>query len=124
MTDMLFDQLVTAVRASADGDTPLDRLRAAAHVSRGVVDVGDALLGHFVDEARMAGCSWTDVGSALGVTKQAAQKKYVGGSLERATPRARHVVAAAEDLATGQGAAAVRLDHLLLAMLTAEPGTI
>src|SRR5687767_6314113 len=107
MAEALFDQLVAAVHDTASADTPLDRLRAAAFLSRGVPDVADALLGHFVDESRRAGCSWADVGGALGVTRQAAQKRYVDGAFERLTPRARKVVDAADELAAAQGASAV-----------------
>ena len=40
-------------------------------------DVADHLIGHFVDQARRSGASWTDIGSSMGVTKQAAQKRFV-----------------------------------------------
>lgn len=37
----------------------------------------DHLLGHFVDQARRSVASWTDIGKCMGVTKQAAQKRFV-----------------------------------------------
>jgi hypothetical protein len=36
----------------------------------------DELLDHFVDAARTAGCSWTDIGCSLGVSKRAAQQRF------------------------------------------------
>lgn len=39
-------------------------------------DIADHLIGHFVDQARRSGASWTDIGKAMGVTKQAAQKRF------------------------------------------------
>jgi hypothetical protein len=35
------------------------------------------LIGHFVDQARRSGASWTEIGKSMGVTKQAAQKRFV-----------------------------------------------
>ena len=39
--------------------------------------MADHLIGHFVDQARRSGASWTDIGRSMGVTKQAAQKRFV-----------------------------------------------
>ena len=46
---------------------------AAEHLG----EVADHLIGHFVDQARRSGASWTDIGRSMGVTKQAAQKRFV-----------------------------------------------
>jgi hypothetical protein len=40
-------------------------------------DVADHLIGHFVDQARRSGATWTQIGQSLGVSKQAAQKRFV-----------------------------------------------
>lgn len=40
-------------------------------------EVADHLIGHFVDQARRSGASWTEIGKCMGVTKQAAQKRFV-----------------------------------------------
>src|SRR5260370_22819002 len=37
---------------------------------------GDELIGRFVAEARDAGCSWTDIGARMGVSKQAARQRF------------------------------------------------
>jgi hypothetical protein len=37
----------------------------------------DQLIIHFVNEARDAGLSWTQIGERMGVTKQAARKRFV-----------------------------------------------
>src|SRR3954464_3661989 len=103
MTLLTFDQLIHAVHAAAPSDEPLEQLRTAAVVSASITESADALLGHFVDQSRRAGHSWTEIGVALGVTKQAAQKRFVG-SLDRFTPRARDVAekAAARVAAAGR----------------------
>ena len=40
-------------------------------------ELADHLIGHFVDQARRSGASWTDIGRAMGVTKQAARKRFM-----------------------------------------------
>ena len=37
---------------------------------------GDELIGRFVAEAREAGCSWTEIGERMGVSKQAARQRF------------------------------------------------
>jgi hypothetical protein len=39
-------------------------------------DVCEGNVGHLVEWAREQGAAWSDIGSALGVTRQAAQKRY------------------------------------------------
>ena len=56
----------------------LDQLSDAVIAADHLDDVADHLIGHFVDQARRSGASWTDIGRSMGVTKQAAQKHFVG----------------------------------------------
>ena len=69
------DELISYVR-STDG-TALDRVSAAVRISEHLGELADHLIGHFVDQARRTGASWTDIGQSMGVTKQAAQKRFV-----------------------------------------------
>ena len=39
--------------------------------------VGEEVLDRFVAEARAANCSWSEIGAALGVSKQAAQQRFL-----------------------------------------------
>ncbi|MGW4462499.1 RNA polymerase subunit sigma-70 [Micromonospora sp. NBC_01796] len=64
------------------GPDPLESLRAAAGLRRGVERM-EAVL---VRRARVAGASWAQVAEALGVSKQAAHRKYGGGGLFRQEP--------------------------------------
>jgi ATP-dependent Clp protease ATP-binding subunit ClpA len=123
MMHVPFDDLVAAVMASAPDEDSLEQLRSAAVISAALSDTSDALLDHFVDRCRHDGRSWAEIGRALGVSKQAAQKKFVDSSLQRLTPRTRTVMNAAREMAEDQGAGALRLDHLLLAVFT-EPETV
>ena len=73
---MELGDLVEQVEDTAISDEPLDRLSAAMGVKAEMDDLTDTLIGHFVDQARRAGCSWSEIGEAMGVTKQAAQQRH------------------------------------------------
>lgn len=62
-------------KAAATGDD-LELLTGAISVSQEVLALGDSLVGHFVDQARRAGHSWTAIGDHLGISKQAARKRF------------------------------------------------
>ena len=115
--------LIDEVEARSPSVEPLDLLATAATTAEDVSEAADALLSHFVDRTRRAGHSWTEIGAALGVTKQAVRKRFSGDEKrdprgwERFTDRARavastHAFAAAEELGNNY----VGTEHLLLAM--------
>ncbi len=111
----------------------LEQLSGAVIVAEHLGDLADHLIGHFVDQARRTGASWTDIGRSMGVTKQAAQKRFVpkdpgeatgldpAQGFSRFTPRARHVVELAQDEARAAGNSEIRPEHLVLGLL-GEPG--
>src|SRR5215470_8513413 len=55
----------------------LDQLSDAVIAADHLGEVADHLIGHFVDQARRSGASWTAIGRSMGVSKQAAQKRFV-----------------------------------------------
>ena len=118
--------LISIVVADCPDDEPLGRLSTAAALMREVGDTADAALGYFVDQARRSGRSWSEIGDALGVSKQAAQQRHglrLGGipvTFERFTERAKSVVAASEAAARDLGHGYIGTEHLLLAQY-AEP---
>jgi len=118
------DDLIDAVHHGPSD--PLARLEAAGAVADQLNAVADHLLGHFVDAARRSGASWSDIGRRLGVTKQAAQQRFVPGrapddrTFHRFTTRARNVVLAAHDAAVAGRSAEVTPAHLVLGLLS-EP---
>jgi len=61
--------------ARVEGDDPLERITSAMAVKREVEDAAEALLDRVVRDAREAGRSWSEIGAAMGVTKQAAQQR-------------------------------------------------
>jgi len=114
--------LIETVEQDAPSSNLLDLLATASETIAQLADVGDAVLGHFVDRCRRQGHSWTEISSALGVTKQAAHKRfsYSSPTLERFTPRARSAVDAASRAARDLGHNFVGTEHLLIGLFS-EP---
>jgi len=124
------DDLIDAIKKTHSD--ALDQLQNAVIVADHMSDVADHLIGHFVDQARRSGASWTDIGRSMGVTRQAAQKRFVpkaeadldpSQGFGRYTPRARNVVMAAHNTAKGAGHAEGLPEHLVLGLL-GEPDSI
>jgi len=133
------DDLIALARSAADSDDPIDELAAAAGLKSELDELTDAVLGHFVDQARRAGRSWSQIGEALGVTKQAAQQKHTSTESvarrilsriaerwqpgSRFTARAKVTVVAAHEAAQALGHGYIGTEHLLLGLF-AEPESI
>ena len=117
------DELIGFVKGQEG--TALDHVSAAVRVSEHLGELADTLIGHFVDQARRSGASWTEIGQSMGVTKQAAQKRFVAKApdwadllsgafrqdpvkFSRFTDRAKRTVIAARQEATKR-----RHDHVL-----------
>ncbi|MFD4604808.1 Clp protease N-terminal domain-containing protein [Streptomyces sp. NPDC058464] len=124
------DDLIAAIKKVHP--EPLDQLQDAVIAADHLGDVADHLIGHFVDQARRSGASWTDIGKSMGVTRQAAQKRFVpkestaldpSQGFDRYTPRAKNVVMAAHNEAVAARNAEGRPEHLVLGLL-AEPDGI
>jgi hypothetical protein len=123
------DELIAAVHAThPDGDA-ITHLSDAVLVAEQLSDHADHLVGHFVDQARRAGASWTEIGRGMGVTKQAAQKRFVPrssddvpelGNWARFTDRARTAVAASQDRARAAKHGHIEPGHVLLGLLEDE----
>jgi hypothetical protein len=120
------DSLISYVKTLHPDGGPLDRLADAVLAAGELDEQSDALIGYFVDQARASGASWSQIGGAIGVSKQAAQKRFVGREDElapesktfsRFTPRARASVAAAGQLAADTGAGVVDSVHLAAGVL-------
>lgn len=79
--------LIDRVRVAAGEGEDLDLLAEAVSLSEDVASLGDALVVHFVDQARRAGHSWTAIGVQMGVSKQAARQRF-GGHHDRPAPAA------------------------------------
>jgi hypothetical protein len=128
------DNLIAYVKALHPEGGPLENVSDAFAVSEQLNEQSDALIGYFVDQARRSGLSWSQIGAAMGVSKQAAQKRFVptkaadimtvaAQPFSRFTPRAARSLAAAGQLATAEGASLMGIAHLAAAQLS-EPGGI
>lgn len=122
------DDLIDAITKAAT--EPLDQLSSAVLTADALGDVADHLIGHFVDRARRSGASWTDIGRSMGVTKQAAQKRFVPKGPEpgasegfgRFTPRARNVVVTAQNEAHAAHNDQIGTVHLVLGLVAESKG--
>jgi hypothetical protein len=123
------DDLIEAIKKAHS--EPLEQLQDAVIAGDHLGDVADHLIGHFVDQARRSGASWTEIGKSMGVTRQAAQKRFVpkesadldpSQGFSRYTPRARNVVMAAHNEALAARNPEGRPEHLLLGLLSEPEG--
>jgi hypothetical protein len=131
------DELISYV-TSTDGNA-LDRVSAAVRISEHLGELADHLIGHFVDQARRTGASWTEIGQSMGVTKQAAQKRFVPRASDwgdllsgafppdpvkfsRFTDRARRAVISARQEAIRRRNDRVLPEHLVLGLLHEQEG--
>jgi hypothetical protein len=127
------DELIAGIK-KANNDQ-LAQLSNAVLVADHLGELADHLIGHFVDQARRSGASWTEIGRSIGVSKQAAQKRFVPKTpnepndldpqqgFNRFTPQARNVVVAAQNEARAAGNDEICTSHLVLALL-AQPDTL
>ncbi|MEV0089277.1 Clp protease N-terminal domain-containing protein [Saccharopolyspora sp. NPDC050642] len=118
------DALIQAIK-KAHPDA-LDQLSDAVIAADHLGEVADHLIGHFVDQARRSGASWTEIGKSMGVSKQAAQKRFVpkadagldmSQGFARFTDRARNVVVLSQAEARTSGSVEIRPEHLVLGLL-------
>ncbi|HEX2497786.1 MAG: Clp protease N-terminal domain-containing protein [Actinomycetes bacterium] len=121
---MTLDELISEVIGQRPNGTPLDHLADASAVAHHLDELADHLVGHFVDQARRSGASWKMIGQSMGVTKQAAQKRFVAGesSLDRFTDRAKVVVLKAQLEARSRGHQEVTSLHLVRGLLAEWDG--
>jgi hypothetical protein len=126
MTPVRLDDLIADINRTYEA--PLDRVGGALELSEQLGEIADSLIGHFVDQARRAGASWTEIGRSMGVTKQAAQKRFVtrratqsepldpSQGFSRFGPDARTVIVRAQEIARGRSNDQITVAHLTLAL--------
>jgi hypothetical protein len=124
------DDLIEAIKKVHPNT--LDQLTDAVIAADHLGELADHLIGHFVDQARRSGASWTEIGKSMGVTKQAAQKRFTpkepsepsaldpNQGFGRFTERAKRVVMASQEAARHAGHGYIGTEHLVLGLLS-EP---
>ncbi|KAF0849082.1 Clp protease N-terminal domain-containing protein [Nocardia caishijiensis] len=127
------DDLIDGIK-KARPDNVLEQLTDAVVVGNHMGEVADHLIGHFVDQARRSGASWTEIGASMGVSKQAAQKRFVPkqpgdtaamdpqAGFAKFTDRARQVVVGAQESARTAGNDQITLGHLILGLIGQSEG--
>ncbi|MFB7876671.1 Clp protease N-terminal domain-containing protein [Nocardia sp. NPDC056064] len=127
------DDLIDGIK-KARPDNVLDQLSDAVVAANHLGEVADHLIGHFVDQARRSGASWTDIGVSMGVSKQAAQKRFVPkqpgdaaamdpqAGFAKFTDRARQVVVGSQESARAVPNARITLGHLILGLIDQSEG--
>ncbi|MFF8773521.1 Clp protease N-terminal domain-containing protein [Kitasatospora sp. NPDC015120] len=112
--------------ARLDEDTPgadhLARISEAQLRNRTLTDLGNQLVDHYVSKAKEAGASWSEIGDAIGVTKQAAQQRHTSNPFERFTERNRHGIVLAQEAARTYKHDSIGTEHLLLGLLGEPQG--
>lgn len=117
------EQLVDEVSRRA-GDDPLNRVGVAAALAGELAERSDAVVDEFIAAARRAGVSWTEIGTRLGVSKQAARQRFADrmpdtGFVDRLSlrPRLKACLDRADEIAQAEGADEVGTHHLLAGLL-------
>jgi Clp amino terminal domain, pathogenicity island component len=115
---------IDELRREIPPGTPLEQLTVASETAARLRARGDELLDLFVDAARAGGASWSEIGCALGTSKQAAHERF--GALGDPPPgqapfgltgTAADVLTAARNQALELGHHFVRPEHLVLGLL-------
>jgi hypothetical protein len=114
---------------------PLSRVTNAVQLAEQLGDTADSLIGHFVDQARKAGASWSEIGRSIGTSKQAAQQRFVSRARATAAPLdsshgfsrfrddARAIVVTAQERAREAGNDFVGVSHLVLGLVASPDST-
>jgi hypothetical protein len=125
------DNLIAYVNTLRPDGGPLEHLSDAVGVASRLDEQSDSLIGYFVDQARSSGAPWSQIGASMGMSKQAAQKRFVladqgptsaADRFSRFTPRARAALAAAGRAAETADARTVDIPHLIAGLLTEPDG--
>lgn len=119
------DTLIDQVRAESGTGPALDRVTHAVRIAAHTSELGENLIGFYVDEARKDGASWADIGTRLGVSRQAVQKRFLPtsartddrpGFWDRVTDELRDTVKLAREEARRRRKTYLGTEHLLLAL--------
>jgi hypothetical protein len=114
--------LITGIESDLPGDDLLAKITEAQARAHTLNALGDQLVGVYVTKAKQAGASWTDIGDAIGVSKQAAQQRWNPQIFERFTHLARHAVVLSQEAARTHRHTHIDTEHLLLGLLDEPAG--
>ncbi len=120
MQDLPTVETIAASIELADGSS-LGRLDAAVAIAGDLRELGDRVVDRYVEAARADGQSWAQIGEVLGVSKQAAQQRFVAQPAHAASwpgmsEAASDVLGRAVDAARTLHHRYLGTEHLLLAL--------
>src|SRR5215213_2313715 len=117
--DVSFQELVARIEQSTE--SPLERLNRAIALGDELAAEADRVTDHFVGRARKSGESWTSIGDRLGVSKQAARKRFADRVqpmfARQLRPQLRACLDQAQREAQADGSTEVGTQHLLAGLL-------
>jgi hypothetical protein len=120
--DVTLESLINGLDSELVEADALTKVSEARQRARGLAELGDQLVDHYVAAARAGGASWSQIGDAMGVSKQAAQQRKGGANFDRFTDRARKAVVHAQEQARAAGSRTIELAHVLLGVLDEPEG--
>lgn len=109
--------LIARLDEELPGADDLARISEARLRAQTLADLGDQLVGHYVGQAKQAGASWSEIGDAIGVSKQAAQQRHAPTPFARFTDLNRHAIVLAQEVARTHKHDAIGTEHVLLGLL-------
>ncbi len=109
--------LIARLDAELPDANDLARISEAQLRAHTLSDLGDQLVGHYVGQAKQGGASWSEIGDAIGVSKQAAQQRHAPAAFERFTDLARHSIVLAQEAARTHKHDFIGTAHMLLGLL-------
>lgn len=120
------------VEGETPREHPMQHLVDSVQLAEHLTSLADELVGHYVDQARDEGASWAEIGNALGVTKQAVQKRFVSRRVPgdskalftRFDDEARAIVVDSMTLAREGGHAQVTTGHIVLALIADDTNRV
>jgi hypothetical protein len=115
-------ELIAGIESDLPGDDIMAKITEAQVRAHTLNALGDQLVGVYVAKAKQAGASWTDIGDAIGVSKQAAQQRWVPQTFEHFTNRARHAVVLSQEAARAHRHNFIGTEHILLGLLGEPDG--
>ncbi|MFJ4784602.1 Clp protease N-terminal domain-containing protein [Streptomyces sp. NPDC088794] len=115
--DISLADLIARLDEELPESDELARISEARLRAQTLSDLGDQLIDHYVSKAKQVGASWTEIGDAIGVTKQAAQQRHAPGPFERFTDLNRHGIVLAQEAARTHKHGFIGTEHLLLGLL-------
>jgi len=114
-----YEEFVAHIEQSTE--SPLQRLDEAIALGEALAVEADRVTDHFVSQAREGGESWTSIGDRLGVSKQAARKRFADRVQStfpyQFRPRLRACLDQAQREAQADGSTDVGTHHLLAGLL-------